>query len=320
MTQMETMRATSRAGADSASTLWRDAVEMAKPGIVQMVTITAAVGFVLAAMASGAALSGGFFVAALGVLVGTILSASGANTLNQAMEHHRDERMLRTRSRPIPAGRVSVAAAVTIGLLESVVGTLVLWALAGPAPALVSAVTIASYLLVYTPMKPLSTLSTIVGAVPGALPPLIGWTAAQGGSLGSILQPGGWSLVMIVFVWQMPHFLAIAWMYREDYARGGYRVLPVVDRQGLRTGLAAVAWAAALIPVALAPALWTGGAVGVVSTVIGVVLGVAFAAMALRFAIRRTSKAARQLFFASIIYLPVVLLVIVGDAALVLML
>ena len=320
MTQMETMRATSRAGADSASTLWRDAVEMAKPGIVQMVTITAAVGFVLAAMASGAALSGGFFVAALGVLVGTILSASGANTLNQAMEHHRDERMLRTRSRPIPAGRVSVAAAVTIGLLESVVGTLVLWALAGPAPALVSAVTIASYLLVYTPMKPLSTLSTIVGAVPGALPPLIGWTAAQGGSLGSILQPGGWSLVMIVFVWQMPHFLAIAWMYREDYARGGYRVLPVVDRQGLRTGLAAVAWAAALIPVALAPALWTGGAVGVVSTVIGVVLGVAFAAMALRFAIRRTSKAARQLFFASIIYLPVVLLVIVGDAALALML
>ncbi|GAB4553528.1 MAG: heme o synthase [Phycisphaerales bacterium] len=300
--------------AHEAST-WRDVLTLAKPGIVQMVAITGAVGFTLSLLASRQAMGlAAVTLVALGTLIGIVLSAAGANTLNQAIEHERDARMRRTSARPIPLGTIAPVQAWVVGIAESVLGVLALLLLAGPAPALVSATIIITYLAWYTPLKPRTSWSTLVGAFPGALPPLIGWTAAQGGAMETLLTPAGWALVAIVFVWQMPHFLAIAWLYRADYEQGGYRVLPVSDRAGVRTGVEAVLWAALLIPVSLAPALWTGHVVGPVAVVIAVLGGVLFLRHAVRFLRERTDARAKKLFFASIIYLPVVLVALVADA------
>lgn len=299
----------------TASDAWRDVLVLAKPGIVQMVAITGAVGFTLSLLASTPPMGVlATVLTALACLVGIVLSAAGANTLNQAMEHRRDARMRRTHARPIPAGNVSPRVAWTVGLLESFVGVGVLLLATGLAPALVSATIIATYLAWYTPLKPRTTWSTLVGALPGALPPLIGWTAAQGGALDTLASPSGWALVAIVFVWQMPHFLAIAWMYREDYAKGGYKVLPVADTTGVRTGVEAVLWAALLIPVSLAPALWTGHVVGPVAVLTAAIAGVLFLKQAVGFLRERSDAKAKRLFFASIIYLPVVLVALVADA------
>ncbi|MEM1423446.1 MAG: heme o synthase, partial [Planctomycetota bacterium] len=243
-----------------------------------------------------------------------VLSAAGANTLNQAIGHRRDARMRRTHERPIPVGSITPRIAWSVGIAESVAGVLILLLFAGVAPALVSATIILTYLAWYTPLKPVTSWSTLVGAIPGALPPLIGWTAAQGGSFATLLSAGGWALVAIVFVWQMPHFLAIAWLYRDDYEQGGYRVLPVADRGGVRTGVEAVLWAALLIPVSLAPALWTGNVVGPVAVLIAVLAGLLFLHKAVGFLRERTDARAKKLFFASIIYLPVVLVALVADA------
>ncbi len=301
--------------APGASGIWRDVRALAKPGIVQMVTITGAIGFTLGVLSLGA--PGGIehvAVVSLGTLIGIIVSAAGANTLNQAIEHPRDARMRRTQSRPIPLGEMSPAGAWAIGLTESILGVLILLLLAGPAPALVSATIIVTYLGWYTPLKPRTSWSTLIGAFPGALPPLIGWTAAAGGGLSTLWSPAGWALVAIVFVWQMPHFFAIAWMYREDYAKGGYRVLPVEDPSGLRTGVESVLWAALLIPISLAPALWTDQVVGPVAVGIAIVLGLWFLSKAVAFLRERSDARAKKLFFASIIYLPIVLVALVADA------
>lgn len=293
----------------------RRVVALSKPGIVQMVTITSAVGFALGLLSTSQLGSiEAVALTAFGCLIGVMVSAAGANTLNQAIEHKRDALMRRTSGRPVPVGAVSPSMAWGIGIAESAVGVGILWVLAGPAPALVSLTTILTYLAWYTPLKPRTSWSTVVGAFPGALPPLIGWSAATGGAVDTLWALGGWALVAIVFVWQMPHFLAIAWMYREDYARGGYRVLPVEDPTGVRTGVEAVLWAALLIPVSLAPALWMGDVVGPVAVLIAVVLGVMFLLRAVRFLRERTDQSARSLFFGSIIYLPIVLVALVGDA------
>ncbi len=317
MTQLDTMPTTDTPVANGvrsgfAATAW----ELGKPGIVQMVTITSVVGFIVAALGGVGPLKGmGLALPALGMLVGTVLSAAGANALNQAIEHERDARMQRTAGRPIPSGRMSVGTAWIVGLGYCTVGVAVLGLMAGLAPALVALVTILSYLAVYTPLKPKTTLATVIGAVPGALPPLIGWTAAAGGQVSALADLGGWALFTIVFVWQMPHFLAIAWMYREDYARGGYRVLPVADPNGRRTGFEAVIWAALLIPVSLSPAIWAGGIIGPVAVVLVMLLGVFFFLRAVAFLFAHDDPSARRLFLASIIYLPVVLVVLVCDAA-----
>ena len=164
--------------------------------------------------------------------------------------------------------------------------------------ALVAVATLVIYLVIYTPMKRFSSLSTVVGAIPGALPPVIGWTAA-GGTLASAAP---WSLFLIMFVWQLPHFLAIAWLYREDYARAGLPMLPVVDRQGVLTGGQAALWAATLVPVTLLPYLlrFTTGTYAIAA----LVLGIAFLVVAVRFMLRRTDDRARALFYGSITYLP----------------
>ena len=268
-----------------------DWLELTKPRITTMVVFTALVGFVTATAVSPWS---GLLLAAL---AGTGLVAGGASALNQVMERDTDALMHRTRTRPIPAGRIRPVEASLFGALLSLAGLALLGALAGPLAALVAFSTWASYLFLYTPLKRRSHLATLVGAVPGALPPVIGWAAASGS-----LEPGAFILFAIVFLWQIPHFLAIAWLYRDDYERGGLKVLPVIDREGRLTGRQAVLHSVALLVVSLAPVaaglggtLYLAGALG---------LGVGLTLAALQLARARSLAAARSLFLASVLYLP----------------
>jgi protoheme IX farnesyltransferase len=260
--------------------------------------------------------AGGYYMAArdgidLGSLaavsIGTTLVASGAAAINQVDERDIDRLMERTRRRPVADGRMSVTEGRVIAALLSAFGLLMLSLASNVAAAFVALATLVIYAFVYTPLKRRTPLSTIVGAVPGALPPLIGWAAA-GGSL-SAAAP--WTLFMIMFFWQLPHFLAIAWICREDYARAGLPMLSVVDRHGGITGRQAALWAAALVPVSQLPVL-----VGLADSryAIGaLLLGVGQLAVALRFARHRSEVNARGLFYASITYLPLLwLLMVVG--------
>jgi protoheme IX farnesyltransferase len=268
-----------------------DWLELTKPRITLLVVFTALVGFVTAAQAPG------WSALLVAALAGTALVAAGASALNQVLERATDALMNRTRNRPIPAGRIRPAEATLFGALLTGAGLALLGALCGPLSALVAFATWASYLFLYTPLKRRTHLATLVGAVPGALPPVIGWAAASGR-----LEPGAFILFAIVFLWQIPHFLAIAWLYRDDYERGGLQVLPVIDREGVLTGRQAVIHSVALLVVSLAPVaaglggtLYLGGAV---------VLGVALTLAALRLARARDLGSARFLFLASVLYLP----------------
>ena len=264
---------------------------LAKPGITVMVAITAALGYYIAAR-------GGLDWRVLAHLVGgTLLSSAGAAALNMVLERKLDARMDRTKNRPLPAGRLGAAEATAFGLALSAGGVAWLglgtnWLVAG-----LSAATIGSYLFLYTPLKRRTHLSTLVGAVPGALPPVIGWAAASGR-----LEPGAFILFAIVFLWQIPHFLAIAWLYREDYERGGFPMLPVIDREGRITGRQAVLHSVALVVVSLAPvAAGLGDALYLVGAL---VLGIALTLAALQLSRARDVAAARTLFVASVLYLP----------------
>lgn len=298
---------------------WRDMLELTKPGIVRMVMITAGVGFALSAMYRSDWSPTGAMVSGLACLLGVGLSAAGSNTLNQVLEVERDARMRRTADRPLPAGRVPVMRAGLFGLLLCFVGLSLLGIVNGAPAAAVCFVTIASYLAVYTPLKPVTPLATVVGAVPGALPPVIGWAAASAGAGGGVLDAGGWAIFALMFVWQVPHFLAIAWKYREDYARGGYPVLPVVDPSCERTARAAVLWSLALIPVSLSLVPAMGGLVGIVYAAIATLAGLGMVWASVRLARVRTDKAAMVLFLTSIAYLPLVLFAAVVDAAIALL-
>ncbi|MBN8645928.1 MAG: heme o synthase [Planctomycetes bacterium] len=291
-------------------------VELSKPGIVKMVTLSSAVGFVMAALVQPWTL-GTLAVPGLACLVGTALSAAGANALNQVIEVERDARMLRTKGRPVPSGRMGEAAAGVSGIAMSLAGLFILCTLCNPWASLVSAVTIATYLFWYTPMKPVSPLATIVGAVPGALPPLIGWAAAsEGHAYAGLLEPGGWTLFAIIFVWQIPHFLAIAWKFREDYAAGGHRVLPVVDPSGASTARSVVAWSLALVPISLVAVRTMPNRLGILYGAVALLAAGLMVVESVQLARVRSDANARRLFFASIIYLPVVLLGMVADAVL----
>ena len=268
-----------------------DWLELTKPRITLLVVFTALVGFVSASSASPWS---GLLTAAL---VGTGLVAAGASAINMVMERDTDALMHRTRSRPIPAGRIRPSDARWFGALLTVSGLAILAGLCNPLASLVAFSTWASYLFVYTPLKRRTHLSTLVGAVPGALPPVIGWAAAS-----ESLDPGAFILFAILFLWQIPHFLAIAWLYREDYERGGFPLLPVIDREGRLTGRQAVLHSVALLVVSLAPvAAGLGGALYLAGAL---VLGIALTLSALRLAITRSRPAARALFLASVLYLP----------------
>lgn len=295
--------------------------ELTKPRITRLVTITSGVGFVMGAVSrpvSAEWFSVGFLTTAFGALLGTALSASGASALNQWAERDRDALMPRTCDRPLPRNRVSPRTAIAVGLLLCVLGVGLLALTAGPAAALVSLTTILMYVLLYTPLKPVTTVATIIGAVPGALPPLIGWSAAAADPFTPwwtpLALPGGWALFLLMFVWQIPHFLAIAWMYRDDYAKGGYRILPLADPTGMRTALVILLWAAALIPATLSPSLAMPGHLGYVYPAFAILTGAAYLYLCAKLAREHTRANARRVFLASIMHLPLLLVVMVADA------
>jgi protoheme IX farnesyltransferase len=240
------------------------------------------------------------------VLAGTGLVASGAAALNQLLEREYDARMRRTMDRPLPSGRLQPGAVMIFGGVCSVAGLVWLALLVNPLTSVIGAVTLTSYLFIYTPLKRVTWLNTPVGAIPGALPPLMGWTAARGELSGE-----GWALFAIVAFWQMPHFFAIAWMYRDDYARAGFKMLPMMDADGQRTGQQAVSHSAALLVVSVFPFLYH--LAGPVYLAGALLLGAAYLGCAIRFMRQLSLPRARQLFLASILYLPLLLGVMVLD-------
>jgi protoheme IX farnesyltransferase len=277
-----------------------DYIELTKPRITLMVVLTTFVGYALGA-------TGGILTGRLAAtLVGTALVAAGASCLNMVLERRTDSLMLRTRTRPLPAGRLRPPEALAFGLALTTTGLALLAWRTGTLAAAVAFVTWASYLFLYTPLKTRTSLSTVVGALPGALPPVIGWAAARGQ-----LEPGAFVLFAIVFLWQIPHFLAIAWIYREDYARGGLPMLPVLDPDGRITGRQAVANTLALLLVSLAPT--AAGIAGRAYLFGALALGLGFTAVAVRAAVLRTPRAARWLFVASILYLIALCALLLAD-------
>lgn len=274
--------------------------ELTKPRITLMVAVTALVGYF---MGSGPVFS---LVHLFHTLLGTAMVAGGASVLNQVVEREADARMVRTQRRAIPSGRVSPEQGRLFGSLLGLGGILDIAVFINAATALLAAATFALYVFVYTPLKRKTSLNTLVGAVPGALPPVGGWAAASGH-----VPLAAWTLFLIVFLWQIPHFLALAWLLREDYARGGFRMLTVGDTRGVVTGRHIVLSALALVPVSLAPTLI--GISGSMYFLGAFILSGAYAAVSVWAAKRLTSTRARWLFLASVIYLPALLAVMLFD-------
>jgi len=268
-----------------------DYLALTKPRLNFLVVATSAAGYYL-----GAGHGTDWRRMAIAV-AGTALVAGGAAVLNQVYERDTDALMRRTRLRPLPDGRVAPADARAFGFALSAIGLVLLFARANLLAASLALATLVVYLAIYTPMKRRTSIATLVGAVPGALPPLIGWTASHG-----TVSAGGAALFAIVFLWQVPHFMAIAWLYRDDYGKAGFPMLPVVDPGGARAGRQAAVYAAALIPVTLVPALV--GVSGLIYGSIALVMGVVLLALAIRFALTRSDRSARALFLGSIAYLP----------------
>lgn len=269
-----------------------DYVELTKPRIAVMVLVTVAAGY-LAAAGTGARL-----MPLVHTLIGTGLVAAGASAWNMWLERASDARMRRTARRPLPAGRLHPMEAVVFGTALAVTGVNYLYhALPSPAAALVAAITFITYVAVYTPLKSVTPLNTHIGAIPGALPPVIGWCAATG-----TVGWGGVALFLILLFWQLPHFMAIAWMYRQDYGRAGLKMIPVSDPTGSRTSRAMIGWclvlvAASLLPLAVGRMDW-------VYLVGAVLLGAFFLRSTLRFRADRTEAQARRVLKASVLYLP----------------
>ncbi|TWT40345.1 Protoheme IX farnesyltransferase [Phycisphaerae bacterium RAS1] len=291
-----------RLSARSFAAALADLLDLSKARLSSLVLFTTAIGFTLAAPGPIE------WHRLAAVLIGTALTAFGANALNQWIEADRDARMHRTRNRPLPAGRISSAQALCFAALTGMAGPLILAWFVNLLTGLLGLFTLAAYVLVYTPLKTRTPLNTLVGAVVGAIPPVMGWTAATG-------RVGVAAVVLfgILLIWQMPHFMALAWLYREDYARGGFKMLPVVDPHGRLTAAVAVSHAFLLIPIAAA--LWALGVCGAAYGVGSILLGAAFAWLALRLWRRRSDAAARQLFFGSVIYLPLLLILMAADQA-----
>jgi protoheme IX farnesyltransferase len=242
----------------------------------------------------------------LHAMLGTGLLACGAAALNQLLERGPDAKMRRTENRPLPSGRMQPDTVLLVGVGMITVGLAELALLVNLLTSFLGALTVVSYVFIYTPLKRLTTLNTLIGAIPGAIPPLMGWTAATGH-----ISAGGWSLFAILFLWQLPHFMAIAWLYREDYARGGFKMLPIVDPDGRRTASQALFHSFGLIPISLFPALL--GVAGVIYFSGAILLGAAFFYFAVQFARGLTAEKARRLFIASILYLPALLGLLVLD-------
>ena len=277
-----------------------DYVTLAKPRLNLLVVATTLAGYYMAAP------HGLGWALLLNTLIGTALVASGASAFNQLLEIEADGLMRRTRARPLPSGRIEPRRAKAFAIVLSIVGLAQLAIAVNLLAAAVALATLLTYTVFYTPLKKRTSLATVVGGVPGALPPMIGWAAVRNN-----LSIEAWILFGIVFLWQMPHFLAIAWMYREDYKRAGFPLLPIVEPDGASTGRQAVIYAAALLPVSLAPT--AAAMAGSVYLIGAAAMGVLFLALAMRFAWVRTSLDARRLFFGSIVYLPLLWILMVAN-------
>jgi protoheme IX farnesyltransferase len=277
-----------------------DFFALTKPRLNFLVVITAGVGYYLGA---GRDLH---LMKIVEAVAGTALVAGGAAGLNQVYERETDSLMWRTRKRPVAAGRLTVNESTVFSLALAGAGLAMLAAGANLLAAVLALLTLVSYNAVYTPMKRRSQLATLVGAVPGALPPLIGWAAAQGR-----LTPEAWALFAIVFVWQIPHFMAIAWLYRDDFRRAGFPLLPVVNADGKSTARQAVIFSMLLLPVSLVPfMLHAAGAMYAAGAIAG---GLGILGLSMSFASRRTDERARRLFIASITYLPMLWILLIAD-------
>ncbi|MDP9175264.1 MAG: heme o synthase [Planctomycetota bacterium] len=272
----------------------RDFYELIKPRMNMLILGTTMVGYFMATQIRSD------WLRLPHALLGTALCAAGAAILNQLVERRHDALMPRTARRPLPTGRVSPREAMALGLLCGILGTFYLWLMVNTLTAILGGATLASYVLIYTPLKRLTTLNTIVGAIPGALPPVMGWTAVTGSISHTTL-----ALFAILFIWQIPHFLAIAILYRDDYRLGGFKMLPVNDPALKATGRQILLYSAALLPISFLPVVFHAS--GEIYGLSAVVLGSIFFYYALSCALGRTRLDARKLFFASIIYLPVLL-------------
>ncbi len=269
-----------------------DFVALAKPRLNVLVVASSLAGYVM----GGGEISNAARV--ILTVVGTALVAGGASAFNQVIERAPDALMQRTRMRPIPDGRLQPGESLLFATMTSAIGLLILGAGVNALSAGVALTTLLTYVLLYTPLKRRTSFATVIGAIPGALPPVIGWAAAR-----DALSPGVWVLFGIVFLWQLPHFLAIAWIYRDDYARAGFLMLPVIEPDGRSTARQATFYCAALVPVSMAPTL-----IGLTNTAYfaaAFALGLLFMGLTLKFARTRAVPDARRLFFGSIIYLPI---------------
>ena len=277
-----------------------DYIELTKPEVVWLILMSTGAGFYLGSQGALDLLR--LFYA----VMGTALVAGGTGTLNQYLEREGDARMRRTQRRPLPGGRLEPRKALVFGILLSTMGVLQLALAVNLLASLLALITLGSYLLLYTPLKTRTVYCTLVGALPGAMPPVIGWAAARGEiGLEAVV------LFAMLFLWQFPHFLAIAWMYRDDYERGGIFMLPVIDREGKSTGRQIVFCAWLLLPVSLMPAFL--GMAGPIYLFGCMALGLAFAYYAVSAAFSRSFRGARRLLLASVVYLPLVLALMVVD-------
>jgi len=274
--------------------------ELTKPRIAIMLVLTSAAGFYLG---TKGAFDGLLFANSL---VAILLLAFGVATLNQFWEYRTDRLMERTASRPIPTGRITPTEALIFGLVQCAVAEVYLFLAVNTLTAVLGLLVIGGYILVYTPLKTRTSVSTALGAIPGALPPLMGWTAAA-----NEISIGAWALFATQFLWQFPHFLAIAWMYREEYAKAGILMLPVVEPTGRITARQIVLFALMLLPVSLAPFFF--GYDGWIFLVGAVVLGVWFLLTSIKAARAKTDETAKKLLLVSVIYLPLLFLLMVAD-------
>ena len=276
-----------------------DYVALAKPRLNLLVVATSLAGFV---MAHGDLTN---LVLVLSTVIGTALVASGASAVNQVYERRTDALMQRTRMRPMADGRLAPSEALRYAFVLCAAGLILLALGANILSAVVAFATLVSYAVIYTPLKLRTSFATVIGAVPGALPAVIGWTAGANN-----LSSGAWILFAIVFLWQLPHFLAIAWMCRDDYARAGFPMLPVIEPDGRSTGRQSVAYAAALLPVSLAPTI--AGMAGPAYFIGALLLTLGFLALTIRFARSRSNADARAVFFGSITYLPILWILMIS--------
>ncbi len=275
-------------------------IELTKPRIAILLVLTSAAGFYLGS-------TGGFdYVLFANSMISITLLAFGVATLNQYWERDLDKLMTRTATRPLPRSKVTPTEALVFGILQCVIAEAYLFLLVNPLTAFLGLLVIVGYVLVYTPLKTRTSVSTAIGAIPGALPPLMGWTAAA-----NDITLGAWALFVMQFLWQFPHFMAIAWMYREEYAKAGILMLPVVEPSGRLTMRQIVMFTIMLVPVSLAPFFF--GISGPIFLAAASVLGILFLIVSIQAARSKTNEMAKRLLLASVIYLPLLFIFMVAD-------